>query len=73
MSRGEIRVKVRSGAGAPAGTKRVKLVVVTRGRRPVLWLGAGEHDGLAWVSGEHTLRQIRDALNEALPPIGGAK
>jgi hypothetical protein len=61
-----VTIKVRSGAGGPNGTRKVKLVSVSGGARPLLWLGAGKFDGLAWVGGVETLRAIRDALDEAL-------
>lgn len=67
MSRGEIRIGVRSGHAAPNGEKRLRIVYVNGGKRPLLWLGAGEREGLAWVAGLDTLRKIRDALNEAIP------
>ncbi len=66
-NRGEIRIPVRSGRAVPDGEGRVRVAVVTRGARPMLWLGAGPREGIAWIGGLDTLRRIRDALNEALP------
>jgi hypothetical protein len=36
----------------------------------MLWLGAGEYDGLAWVGGRATLLKIRDAITEVLESNG---
>ncbi len=69
--RGEIRVGVRSGS-ASSGEERgafrkVRLAIVTGGpTRPMLWLGAGEREGIAWVCGRDTLLRIRDAITAAL-------
>jgi hypothetical protein len=65
----EIRISVRSGASVGAGVEcpPLKVLVVSGGTRPMLWLGgAKEYDGRAWVSGRDTLRRLRDALTEML-------
>lgn len=67
--RQEIRVGVRSGSGTSNGTgvfPKVKVAIVSGGSRPMLWLGEGERQGLAWISGRDTLRRLRDALDEIL-------
>ncbi len=55
------RVAVRSGAGGQFGQTRVRVVYV---HPNMLWLGAGENAGLAWVSGRKTLEAIRVAWRE---------
>lgn len=73
----EIRVGVRSGAGAERQEgqfRQVKVAIVSGGRRPMLWLGDGtEYGGIAWVTGAATLRRIRDALTEVLDATSGEK
>jgi ribosomal protein S9 len=63
VKREEIRVRVRSGGGGLNGQKKARMVYV---RRDFLWIGASEHEGLAWVSGDRALRDIRDAIDAML-------
>ncbi len=68
--RDETRVGVRSGSArserGPGHFRKVNLAIVSGGRRPMLWLGGGEYDGIAWVCGRDTLTRIRDAITAAL-------
>ena len=72
--RGEIRVRVRSGSASTDGGMRfrkVRIATVGGGpKRPMLWLGAGDTEGVAWVCGRETLLALRDALDAVLK--GGA-
>lgn len=69
----QINVAIRSGSSSSLskfGGERlpIKIARVYGGTRPVLWLGADESEGVAWISGKDTLTRLRDALNEALSP-----
>jgi hypothetical protein len=69
--RGEIRVGIRSGSApadaGPRSFRKIRIAIVGGGpTRPMLWLGAGERDGVAWVCGRDTLLRLRDALTAVL-------
>jgi hypothetical protein len=67
MSRREIEVKIRNGRSTAAypihNGVSMKVAVVSDG---FLWLGASREQGIAWISGKETLRDLRDALTEMI-------
>lgn len=72
MAKRETQIRVRYGSAATERNgvyRKVRLVCVSK---DFLWLGAGEHDGIAWISGRKAMKDIRDALTAMLKE-GGAK